>query len=514
MCATALSLGVAELVAGLTGPGSSPVIAVGETLIDAAPTPVKDFTVRTLGTGDKPMLVGGILIVLALVSVGAGMIAVRRPVAGDAVVALFGVVGAMCALTRPVARWYDAVPALIGAAAGVIALRLLARAALGGHPRPASARARAGRSDALASPARTHESGLPGRRRFLATSGAAASLALVTGGGGTLLAARSGASDSRAAVRLPRPQSPARPLPAGFRTAVPNMPPFFTPTGDFYRVDTALLVPKVRAADWQLRVHGMVQRELRLSLADLLGRGLTERDVTLSCVSNEVGGPYVGTARWLGVPLAQLLREAGVRAGADQLLSRSVDGMSIGTPVEAVLDGRDALVALAMNGEPLPLAHGFPARLLVPGLYGYASATKWVVDLELTTFAGADAYWVRRGWARNGPVKTASRIDIPRPFSRPRPGPVAVAGVAYAQHRGVAGVEVRIDAGPWTQATLATQVSPDTWRQWSFRWNATPGLHRIEVRATDGAGHLQPQARAQPFPDGSTGWHSTVVTVA
>jgi DMSO/TMAO reductase YedYZ molybdopterin-dependent catalytic subunit len=514
VCAAAVALGTAQFVAGITAPESSPVIAVGETLIDAAPTPVKDFAVRTLGTGDKPVLVGAILILLALASMSAGILAVRHPAAGDVVVALFGLTGALCAVTRPVAAWPDVLPSVSGAAAGVVAMRLLAHAAP--QPRPQARRAGdRGQPPALSSsPARDQGPESSDRRRFLAASGAVASLALATGGGGVLLAARRSAAARPATVRLPRPASPARPLPAGFQVAGPGMTPFFTPTRDFYRVDTALLVPKVHPLDWRLRVHGMVDRELRLSLADLLRRDLAERDITLSCVSNEVGGLYVGTARWLGAPLAGLLHEAGVHADADQLLSRSVDGMSIGTPIETVLDGRDALVAVAMNGEPLPLEHGFPARLLVPGLYGYASATKWVIDLEVTTFARADAYWPKRGWGKDGRVKTASRIDIPRPFSRPRPGPVTIAGVAYAQHRGVAGVEVRIDAGPWREATLATQVSADTWRQWSYLWNAEPGLHRIEVRATDGAGNLQPQTRAQPFPDGATGWHSAVVSVA
>lgn len=273
------------------------------------------------------------------------------------------------------------------------------------------------------------------------------------------------------------------------------------------------MVPRIAAGDWRLRVHGRVRRELELDFRQLLARPLMERDITLSCVSNEVGGSYVGTARWTGVPLADLLREAGVEAGADQLVSRSADGFTIGTPTAVVLDGRDTMLAVAMNGEPLPLTHGFPVRMLVPGLYGYVSATKWLVDLELTSFGDFDPYWVRRGWARQAPVKTMSRIDTPRPLARLAAGQVAVAGVAWAQHRGIRRVEVRADGGPWRPARLAAEQSADTWRQWVWPWEATPGRHTLEVRATDGTGATQPEDRAPPFPDGATGWHLVVVTV-
>jgi DMSO/TMAO reductase YedYZ molybdopterin-dependent catalytic subunit len=259
----------------------------------------------------------------------------------------------------------------------------------------------------------------------------------------------------------------------------------------------------------------MVDHPLELSFDELVRRPLRELDHTLSCVSNEVGGPYVGTARWLGASLPDLLRAAGVRRGAEQMVGRAADGMTIGTPVELVLDGREALLAVGMNGEPLPVAHGFPCRSLVPGLFGYASATKWLVDLELTTFAHFDPYWVRRGWDRTGLVRTASRIEVPAPFARVTAGQVTVAGTAWATHRGVAAVEVRVDGGPWQQARLATAVSPDTWRQWTWVWNASvPGSHTLEVRATDGTGAVQPGNRTPPFPSGATGWHSTVVTVS
>jgi DMSO/TMAO reductase YedYZ molybdopterin-dependent catalytic subunit len=284
-------------------------------------------------------------------------------------------------------------------------------------------------------------------------------------------------------------------------------------------VDTALVVPKVNATTWALRIHGKgVTRPVTLTFDDLLRRELIERDITLTCVSNEVGGPYVGNARWIGVRLADLLAEYGVKppskgGPADQLVARSVDGMTIGSPVEDVMDGRDALLALGMNGEPLPFAHGFPVRMVVPGLYGFVSACKWIKDIELTTFDAYDPYWVKRGWARKAPIKTASRIDTPKPFARPKTGTVMVGGVAWAQHRGIDKVEVRVDDGPWQEARLAAEDTRDTWRQWSLPWQATKGGHTLTVRATDRTGAVQTDKRTQTIPDGASGWHSVVVTV-
>ncbi|MBO4210707.1 molybdopterin-dependent oxidoreductase, partial [Micromonospora echinofusca] len=351
--------------------------------------------------------------------------------------------------------------------------------------------------------------GAPARRRLLGNAAAvAAGTALgVVGARHLRRSATLDVERSRAAVRLPPPTDPAPPLPTGVA------PGFHTPNADFYRVDTALTVPRLDVDAWRLRIHGLVDRPVEVSFADLLDRELVERDITLNCVSSEVGGPYVGTARWLGVPLAPLLRSAGIRAGADQVVARSSEGMTIGTPVDTLLDGRDALLAVGMNGEPLPLAHGFPVRMLTPGLYGYAGACKWIVELELTRFADFDPYWVRRGWAREAPVKTASRIDRPGPFARLAAGRVAVAGVAWAQRRGIAAVEVSVDSGPWQPATLRPVPSTDTWVQWRYDWDARPGGHSLRVRATDGNGDGQTGERATPFPDGATGWHTVAVTV-
>uniref|UniRef100_UPI0013E97431 molybdopterin-dependent oxidoreductase n=1 Tax=Cellulomonas endophytica TaxID=2494735 RepID=UPI0013E97431 len=285
-----------------------------------------------------------------------------------------------------------------------------------------------------------------------------------------------------------------------------------TPNDAFYRIDTAFVVPTIDPSGWSLRVHGLVEREVVLTWEDLLGESLVEAWVTLACVSNEVGGDLVGNARWLGLPVRGLLARAGMREGADMVLSTSSDGFTASTPLEALTDDRDALLAVGMNGEPLPYEHGFPARLVVPGLYGYVSATKWVVDLEVTRFADRTAYWTDRGWSERGPVKTASRIEVPRAGAEVPAGTVAVGGTAWAQHRGVTGVEVQVDDGPWQPAVLAGEISVDTWRQWSFRWEATPGQHVLRVRASDPDG---PQTGdvARVVPDGATGWHTVVVRV-
>jgi DMSO/TMAO reductase YedYZ molybdopterin-dependent catalytic subunit len=302
-------------------------------------------------------------------------------------------------------------------------------------------------------------------------------------------------------------------VPAGADLSLPQLAPYTTSNLAFYRIDTALVVPQVDPASWQLRIHGRVRNPITLSYADLLARPMVERDITLACVSNEVGGDLIGNARWLGVRVKDLLDEAGPLDGADQVVGRSADGFTCGTPTAVMRDGRDALLAVGMNGEPLPVEHGFPVRVVVPGLYGYVSACKWVVELELTSFAAVDAYWVPRGWAAQGPIKTQSRIDTPRPRNNLTAGPVTVAGVAWAQHRGIQRVEVRVDGGSWQQATLAPAASVDTWVQWSWRWDATPGPHTLQVRATDVTGTVQPEQIRPVAPDGATGWHTVRVTV-
>jgi DMSO/TMAO reductase YedYZ molybdopterin-dependent catalytic subunit len=312
-------------------------------------------------------------------------------------------------------------------------------------------------------------------------------------------------------VTLPAPASPALPMPAGASLGIDGVAPFTTANAAFYRIDTTLVTPQVDPGTWGLRIHGLVNKEITLTYADLLKRPLRERDITMICVSNEVGGELAGTARWLGVPLLDVLKEAGVKSSANQMVSRSVDGWTCGTPVANVMDGRDAMIVVGMNGEPLPVAHGFPARLVVPGLYGYVSATKWVTDIELTTFDAFDAYWVKRGWSKEAPIKTMARIDTPKGLSRSTPGKTVIAGVAWAVHRTVTKVEVQIDGGEWQHATLGQTPTADTWVQWKLDWDATPGNHTIVCRATDGTGTVQTPDRAKPIPDGASGWHTIVV---
>ncbi|MEU9099947.1 molybdopterin-dependent oxidoreductase [Streptomyces sp. NPDC048361] len=509
------ALAVAELVSAAVRPESGPVIAVGGAAIDRTPPALKDWAIRHFGTNDKLVLQLGILAVLALLALVLGVLALRFRRIGAAGVLLFGVVGALAATGRPDSTSAaDALPSVVGCLVGAALLYLLIGRLTPPH------RTAVGTEDAPEGQATPAPDGWD-RRGFVIAASAAAAASAGAGLLGRSLNSSSGqgAVASRTKVLLPSPASAARPIPSGAALHIPGISPFVTPNGDFYRVDTALVIPKVDATSWRMKIHGKgVSVPLTLTFQDLLKRRLMERDITLACVSNEVGGPYVGNARWIGVPLADLLKEAGVRppsrgGPADQLVARSVDGMTIGTPVEDIMDGRDAMLAVGMNGEPLPFVHGFPVRMVVPGLYGYVSACKWLQDLELTTFDAYDSYWVKRSWAKKAPIKTESRIDTPKPFARPKAGTVMIAGVAWAQHRGIDRVEVRVDDGPWTRADLATEDTTDTWRQWSLPWKATSGGHTLTVRATDRTGLTQTEQRTPTIPDGASGWHSVVITV-
>jgi DMSO/TMAO reductase YedYZ molybdopterin-dependent catalytic subunit len=524
----AVAMGVSQLAAGLTVAQGSPVLAVGQAAIDLTPLPVKDFAISTFGSHDKDALVLGILVILAAFAAVIGILAVRRLALGLAGLAVFACIGLAAALTRPTATAEYVIPTLVGAAAGAFALTRLVRAARGldaRRSRPAGplageleapdlpAAAPASTFTFLPNPDNRGPSGWPARRRFLTTSGVAAVTAAAGALVGRELITRHNVSAARAALRFPRPAVAAPPLPPGVNLNITGLSSFITPNASFYRVDTAILLPEVDPATWQLRIHGMVQREVTLTFDQLLRRPLIESYITLTCVSDPVGGPYVGNAKWLGASLADLIRQARPLAGADQLLCTSVDGFTSGTPLQVVLDGRDALLTVAMNGQALPVAHGFPARMVVPGLYGYVSACKWVTDIEVTTFASAYAYWATRGWSQQAPIKTESRIDVPANNSSVAPGRIAVAGVAWAQHKGIVAVEVRVDSGPWQQARLAAVPGIDTWRQWVWEWDATPGTHVIQVRATDATGYTQTAAAAQPPPNGASGYPSATVVV-
>ncbi|HWR84414.1 MAG TPA: molybdopterin-dependent oxidoreductase, partial [Rhodoglobus sp.] len=359
------------------------------------------------------------------------------------------------------------------------------------------------------------EGGRYSRRDFLRFAGIAAGVSVVGGAvARTMNAATTAADAARGIIALPDAASVTARIPSGASLDVPGITPLVTPNDGFYRIDTALQVPVVDAATWRLRVTGMVERELELTFDELLAQPLTESTITIACVSNEVGGDLIGTATWLGWPVRDLLARARPLPGADMVLSRSVDGFTAGTPIEALTDDRDSLLAVGMNGEPLPLQHGFPVRMIVPGLFGYVSATKWLSELTVTTFAADQGYWTPRGWDALGPVKTSSRIDVPRSGQSVAAGRVAVAGVAWAQHRGVAAVEIRIDEGQWRPARLARAISDDTWVQWVLEWDAQPGSHTIAVRATDADGTTQRSNRLPPAPNGSEGWHTVTVTVS
>jgi DMSO/TMAO reductase YedYZ molybdopterin-dependent catalytic subunit len=490
------------LVAGVTGGRSSPIVAVGGAAIDATPAWLKDFAIRTFGTNDKRALLVGIGAILAIAAIVLGTASMRRPRVGAIGLVGLGAIGLVASLTRPVSGIADAVPSIVGTAVGLAAFRWLLRSA----DVTKTISAGAARPGADGSP-------LIDRRRLLWNGGLVVGAAAASGVGGQYLVRRSSASASRAAVHIPVPASPAPALPAGVDLKIPGLGPFLTSNDLFYRVDTTIFTPAVDATTWQLRVHGMVDREITIDYRNLLRRPLIERDVTLTCVSDPVGGSYISNARWIGARLKDLLDEAGVHWGAQQIVSRSSDGFTVGTPTAVVMDGRDAMLAVAMNGQPLPLAHGFPVRMIVPGLYGYVSATKWLVDIELTTFQAFDAYWVQRGWAQQAPIKTESRIDTPHANSSVPAGTVLVAGVAWAQHRGIEKVEVRVDMEPWTTAELAAQDTIDTWRQWVYRWPATRGEHTLQVRATDHTGATQTENPSAPVPNGATGYHTVFVNV-
>jgi DMSO/TMAO reductase YedYZ molybdopterin-dependent catalytic subunit len=472
--AGAAGLAVGEVLGRVVPGGASPVLSIANRVVDLTPAAVRQPAIATFGSADKPLLVLGIALVAGLLAAYGA----RQPLPrAAALVAALSAVVLAAQLPEPGATPFGAL--VVAAALGLTAVGVL-------------------QFVRTAAPVDGE-----GRRRFLARS-AAVGIGVV-GAGGVLrhLSVRADVGAVRDALRLPSPVRPAPGDVAAAELGVPGLSPVITSNRDFYRIDTAFVVPQVDPRTWTLRVDGLVDRPLELTYADLLSMRQYEADVTLSCVSNEIGGSLVGTARWQGVLLRDVLERAGLRGTAEQVVGESVDGFTAGFPVEAAVDGRSSLVALAMNGEPLPVEHGFPARLVVPGLYGYVSATKWLSRIRLTTWDGFDGYWVPRGWSKEGPVKTMSRIDVPQ-RDLPDAGRTVVAGVAWAPgpRRGIASVEVRVDEGPWQRAELAPALSDETWRQWRWTWDAPPGVHVLEVRATDGRGDVQTGEVAQVAPTG------------
>ncbi|GAB2671976.1 molybdopterin-dependent oxidoreductase [Saccharopolyspora gloriosae] len=513
--AAAVALGTGHLLAALLEPRASPFLAVGNSAIDLTPEPVKQFAIRTFGQADKIALLGGMAIVIALLAAAAGLLSRRDARPGVALIGAFGLLGVAAVLSRPDVGALGVLAPLIAALAGIAAFRLLHRTALAATDLPAPPRTEHDPHDTLEEPYDPEllpETTTPDRRRFLVSSVAVAATAGVTGAAGSLLTGGRDAEASRRTVAQALAASPAQTVPAGADFAAAGTPSFLTANRDFYRIDTALSIPRVELADWRLRVHGMVERELDLGFTELRRFPQVTRTITMTCVSNDVGGPYISTAEFTGVFLRDVLLAAGVRPGSEQVFSTSADGFTAGTPVEALLDPeRGALLAYGMNGEPLPAEHGFPVRMVTPGLYGYVSATKWLTDLELTTF-DKPAYWIERGWGRFGPIKVQSRIDRPGGFGRIPAGRTTVAGIAWAQPIGIERVEVRVDRGPWQQAQLSTEVNRQTWRMWRTDVDLAPGGHTIECRATDHNGTTQTPQRAPVLPDGATGWHSVFCT--
>lgn len=499
-------IGLAELVAGVIG-APSLLAAIGGFVIDSQPPGAKDVAVALFGTNDKLALELFIVVVATAIGAVLGILAVRRSlllaVAGFGA---FAVAGFFASLRSSIAMpTTSLVVALVAGIGGAQVMSYLLRAAGAGRT-------------ASGGPVRVVMADWS-RRSFLVRAGAIAVASSAAGVLGRRLlegppAAVVGGGTGGGSTALPAPVERAT-LPAGAEISQAGLTPLVVPNDTFYRIDTALISPNVDVTGWRLRVHGMVDRETVLTYADLAELPLVEQYVTISCVSNEVGGNLVGNAKWTGVRLRDVLAMAGVQAGATQLVGRSVDGWTAGMPTAWIMDpSREPLIALLMNDVPLPRAHGFPARLIVPGLYGYVSATKWLSELELTTLEGFDGYWVPLGWAKEAPILTQSRIDVPRHGQAVPAGRVAIAGVAWAPDRGITKVEVAID-GRWQEAKISTPISDATWVQWLVAWDAPAGaeIHTIEVRATDGRGEVQTADRTTPAPDGARGHHTIQVTV-
>jgi DMSO/TMAO reductase YedYZ molybdopterin-dependent catalytic subunit len=519
-----LGLGVSELVAAVVAPAASPVLVVGSLMIDLAPGWAKETAIALFGTGDKAALLTGLGIVLALVSAAAGILERWKPPIGRVIIGAAGIFGVGAALTRSGAAPFDIVPAAAATVVALIALGFLLRAM--DEPtrpqplNPADLRPTGGRQPnelerERAEDARRRETARLSRRRFLGMTGAAVALGAVTALGGYALQAGSrAATAARNALRLPTPAVTAAPVPAGADFGISGVPSVVVSNAEFYRIDTALQIPQIDASQWELKITGMVAKPLTINFAELLKRPLEESYTTLMCVSNEVGGNLIGNAKWLGYPIRHLLAEAAPMAGADMVFSKSSDGFTASTPLTTLQESdRNAILAVGMNGDPLPPEHGYPVRMVVPGLYGYVSATKWVVELEVTTFAAHSAYWTQRGWSARGPVKIESEINVPQTGTTVKAGSQTVAGVAWYQHTGIQKVEVQVDDGAWHEATLATAISADTWVQWKYDWAATSGQHTLRVRATGIDGTVQTSAVASTVPDGATGYHEIQVQV-
>ena len=508
--ATLVGVATGHFLASLLNPASSPVLAVGSQVIDLTPTPMKEWAIRHFGSNDKTILIGSVMAgVLVLAAVG-GILARRNLRLGAGLLLVLVAVAGFTAMNRPTAEFVDLVPSVATAITGVAALWFLDRTARGSSGSPTTKTAEHPMDHLM--PGSASMVTAPSRRGVLIAGGALALAAAALGSAGRFIGKyRTRLED----IALPKPVDPAPAFPTGLDKQVPGITPFRVKNADFYRVDTRLDTPIIDQNDWSLTIDGDVDQEITLSYEDILAMDLIERDITLTCVSNSVGGKYVGGARWLGVRLQDILDMAGVGDKADQIFATDVDGMTISTPLALATDGRDAMLAIGMNGEVLPREHGFPARVVIPGLYGFISATKWVTKLTLTTYEEKTSYWTQRDWATDAPIKISSRIDTPKPLAALDKGENVIGGVAWAQQNGgVAKVQVRIDGDAWKDAELGPTAGNDYWRQWFYRWDADSGSHNISARVIDGNGNEQATVRANPFPEGSSGIQELIVTVA
>ncbi len=481
----------------------TPLNAVGSEFIDHTPKWLKNLAIQAFGTNDKAVLKIGMLISISCLALFAGLLARHKRVTGVSIIASFGIFGGLISAARPSQSALALVPSLLGAIFGSRLLNKLIKT-ITKYDLP------------IAYPSESRAPLGWDRRRFISTASKTVLISAIFGAIANRLENKKISEIRQAAPdSLPKISAgnglAATKSPAG--TQIFAETPFITPNKDFYRIDTALSLPRIDIKTWKLNIGGMVKTPLTLSYQDLLARPMVERTITICCVSNEVGGPYIGNAVWQGVLLADLLIEAGVDPRAEQIFGTSADGWTCGFPIGAAVDGRDAMIAIGMNGTALPLEHGYPARVIIPGLYGYVSATKWITNLDLTTWSEAQGYWVPLGWSRDAPIKTQSRIDVPRRDETVRAGRIAIAGVAWAQHRGIEKVEVRIDSEEWKLATLALDFSDDTWRQWKYEFDAKPGEYQVQVRATNKTGETQTQEVSRPDPDGATGYHTRTIKV-
>jgi DMSO/TMAO reductase YedYZ molybdopterin-dependent catalytic subunit len=497
LVAGAAGLATSYAVANVMAVRSSPVVAVAEMVIRLAPGEVIERAVAVLGFNDKPVLVAGILVVLALLFAWAGRLAARHWWAPVLVFGALAAVGMVAVATQDALTSTSYLSIVVGFVTWVVVLSVLTQ--------PLE------RPTRTAADAPDHE--VPGaapaegtRRGFLLGAAGVAVISLGLGVLGRLWGSgRRQVEASRRLLRLTGVSEPT--VPASTKVGVEGITPWATPADDFYLIHTAIALPTIEPEEWRLRIHGMVDHEVTLSFQNLLSRERTEAWVTLNCVSNVVGGDLIGNAWWSGVRLASILREVGVSPDADAVLQTSEDGWTCGTPLAALTDQRDAMLAIAMNGRPLPVEHGFPVRTIVPGLYGFVSACKWVVDIEVTRFDQIEAYWTSKGWAEQAPVKLASRIDVPRDGSTVEAGELRVGGVAWQQRVGIRQVELSLDGGDWQPVMLGKAPSVDTWVQWAGTVIVTPGDHVLRVRAISEDGEVQSGVERSVLPDGATGWH-------